>query len=96
MSSGAANVHYGTFVGAAGVITIDTLPFKPKAMQFFVASGGAIEQGYKTEDMAGDAYLSTSTGVDAGVTFNTDGSVTIANGADINVAAGTVHYRAEN
>lgn len=94
MASGAGNVFRGSFVGAASDIDIEKLPFKPAAMEFWCATGGAIEHGYKTEEMSGNAYLSTSTGDDTGVTFNSDGTVTIANGADINVAATVTYYEA--
>jgi len=94
MASGAGNVFRGTFIGAADDIEIAKLPFKPAAMQFWCDNSGALEIGYKTEDMSGDAYLSTSSGADAGVTFNADGTVTVANGADINVAGVTTYYEA--
>jgi hypothetical protein len=92
MASGASNKHYGSFVGAAAQIDIETLPFKPRAMFFWVVVGGAIEHGVKFEEMLTDSYLSTTTGLDAGVTFNSDGTVTIANGADINSAGATTYY----
>jgi hypothetical protein len=94
MASGAGNVFRGSFVGAAGQVDIEKLPFKPAAMMFWRTNGGHIEHGYKTEDMSGDTYLSTSTGADAGVTFNSDGTVTVANGADINAAGITTYYEA--
>lgn len=94
MASGVTQKYNGSFVGAAALITIATCPFQPKVIRLFAASGGTIEQGYKSEEMTGDAYLSTSTGVDAGVTITSTG-FTVANGADINVAAGTVYFECE-
>jgi len=90
--SGASNLHIFTFVGKAAEVTVQ-LPFTPKLVTFAVASGGAIEHGVKTSDMATDAYLSTTTGIDAGVTIG-DHKLTIANGADINVNTATVHGQA--
>ena len=95
MASGASNTHFGSFVGVAGDIEIETLPFKPRVMKFWLATGGAIEHGVKFEEMLTDTYLSTTTGLDAGVTFNSDGTVTIANGADINSAGDTTYYECE-
>ena len=88
--SGGTNTHVAAFTGAAADITLYP-PFKPGVIRFTVASGGALIHGLKTYLMSGAAYLSTSTGVDAGVTINSDGSVLVANGADVNVNGGTVH-----
>lgn len=94
MSSGASNLHFGSFEGAAGDVDIETLPFKPRTMKFWRVNGGTIEYGFKHEDMSGSAYYSTTTGTDAGVTFNSNGTVTIANGADINAAGIVTYYEA--
>jgi hypothetical protein len=87
--SGASNIHITTATGVAADLTIG-LPFTPRYIDIFVASAGAIEHGKKTDAMAGSAYLSTTTGVDVGVTIG-DKEIIIANGADVNVVAGTIH-----
>jgi len=80
-----------TFVGAATAITV-YFDFVPARIELYtVAGGAAIEVGYKSNKMLTDSYYSTSTGIDAGVTINSDGSVTIANGADINVSTVTTY-----
>jgi hypothetical protein len=89
MASGASNIHITAKRGAAADLTVN-LPFTPAMVKLYVASGGTIEQGVKTAMMAGSAYLSTSTGVDAGVTIG-DRKITIANGADVNVAGADIH-----
>jgi len=94
MASGVTQKYTGSFVGAAADIDIETCPFQPKRIQLFVNNGGALEQGYKDEEMSGDAYLSTTSGADAGVTINSDG-FTVANGADVNVAGQTVYFECE-
>jgi len=95
MASGAQQRFKGSFVGAAADIDVATVPFRPRTIKLWADSGAAIEHGYKSDEMAGDAYLSTTTGTDAGVTINDDG-FTVANGADINVAAATVYFECEN
>ncbi len=89
MASG-KNWQEKTFVGVAAEVTV-YFDFVPSIIEFYTDGGAAIEHGYKSNKMSGTAYLSTSTGTDAGVTINTDGSITIANGADINVADATVY-----
>jgi len=84
------NCHICAFNGAAAEITVP-LPFTPRHVEMYRANGGHIEHGLKTHMMSGSAYLSTSTGVDAGVTINSDHSLTIANGADINGAGVVTH-----
>jgi hypothetical protein len=87
--SGSTNIHTTTVIGAAADLTVG-LPFTPKFVDIFVVTGGAIEHGKKTDSMAGSSYLSTTTGLDAGVTIG-DKELTIANGADVNVAAATIY-----
>lgn len=82
-----------TVVGAASELTV-YFDFVPKQLQIWVDGGATIEHGFKDDSMSGSAYLSTSTGTDAGVTINSDGSVTIANGADVNVATATIYVMA--
>lgn len=91
MASPSLNHYYGKVIGAAAEITVATCPFKPRTVRFVVDSGATIEIGYKTDQMSGDAYLSTSTGTDAGVTL-TDTGFTLANGADVNVADAEICY----
>lgn len=80
-----------SFVGAATAITV-YFDFVPSRMDLYSITGGAaVEVGFKSANMSGATYYSTSTGSDSGVTINTDGSVTIANGADINVAGVTTY-----
>lgn len=92
MASGADYIFEGSFIGAAALITVSKCPFQPRSIEFWADGGAALEQGYKHESMSGDAYLSTSTGTDAGVTITSTG-FTVASGADVNVAATTVYYR---
>jgi len=94
MASGVTQKYYGSFVGAAAEKLVATCPFRPKIVRLYADGGAAIEVGYKTDEMAGSAYLSTSTGTDAGVTINDDG-FTVANGADINVSAATVNFECD-
>ena len=94
MASGVTQKYTGSVVGAAADISVATVPFQPKTIQFYVDGGAALEMGFKHEDMTGDAYLSTSTGTDAGVTINSNG-FTLANGADVNVASATIYYVCE-
>ena len=88
--SGESRIHRGSFVGVAADVTVEC-PFTPRSVELWADGGAAIEHGYKSEEMAGDAYLSTSTGTDAGVTI-ADQSFVVANGADINVATAVVYY----
>lgn len=92
MASGGNNMHVTSKVGKSAEVVVH-LPFTPRRVVMAVASGGAIEHGIKTSDMPTDEYLSTSTGVDAGVTIG-DQRITLANGADINVAAGVISITA--
>lgn len=91
MSSPSVSHYHGHVTGVAADITVATCPFKPRTVRFYVDGGSAIEIGYKSDEMAGDAYLSTSTGTDAGVTLTNTGFV-LANGADVNVAGAQVHF----
>lgn len=91
MSSPSFNHYHGSVKGAAALITVGTCPFKPRSVKFWVDNAGTLEVGYKSDEMAGDAYLSTSTGTDAGVTLTSTG-FTIANGADVNVAGANIHF----
>ena len=80
-----------SFVGAAAERTV-YFDFVPSRIDLYSITGGAaLEVGFKTSSMSGATYLSTSSGSDSGVTINTDGSVTIANGADINLANVTTY-----
>lgn len=87
MASPSIKQYLGSFTGAAADITIGSVPFAPRKVEFY-APGGV--WGYKSEQMAGNAYLS-SVGADAGVTLAA-GGFTVANGADVNVAAAVVHF----
>lgn len=92
MASGAMQVYFDTLTGAAADITVAKVPFRPRIIRILVNTGaGHIEHGYKNENMSGSAYLSTTTGIDAGVTI-TDTGFTLANGADVNINGYTVHY----
>lgn len=91
MASPGASFFQGQFIGVAADVTITKVPFRPKTVKFWTVTGGHIEHGYKSDAMSGSAYLSTTTGIDAGVTLSTSGFV-VANGADVNVAAATVYY----
>ena len=93
MGSPSEYVYWGALTGAAADITVTKVPFRPKSIEFFVDSAGSLEVGVKHESMAGAAYLSTTSGTDAGVTIRDDGFL-LANGADVNVAAATVYYKA--
>lgn len=94
MSSGASNCHRGAFVGVADDVVIP-VPFRPKTIQFFGTDTALTPDGfwgYKDDDlMAGDDYIS-SIANDDGVTINTDGTFTVANGADINRASMTTYF----
>jgi hypothetical protein len=94
MASGSNNVHITAKRGAAADLTVP-LPFKPGMVKLYVNNAGALEVGVKTYLMTGDAYLSTTTGVDAGVTIN-DKSIVIANGADVNVVGEDIHIEAHD
>lgn len=90
MASG-KNWQEKTFTGVAAEVTV-YFDFVPSRIEFFVDGGAAMEHGYKSDKMSGATYLSTSTGSDSGVTITAGStSVTIANGADINVAGATVY-----
>jgi len=91
MASPSVSHYHSSVKGKAGDVTVATCPFKPRTVKFFVNNGGALEVGYKSDDMEGDAYLSTSTGLDAGVTL-TDTGFVIAAGADINVVGEDIHF----
>lgn len=91
MASPSVSHYHGVVKGVAADITVNICPFKPRTVKFFVDGGSAIEVGYKSDDMAGSTYLSTSTGIDAGVTLTNTGFV-LANGADVNVAGADVHF----
>lgn len=92
MASGSSRNFIGSFIGVADDVEIE-LPFTPRSIKFLVDVSGTLEDGWKTADMAGDAYLSTTTGTDAGVTIG-NRSVTVANGADINSVGNTVYFEA--
>jgi len=83
------NKHIFAFNGAAAELEIP-LPFTPTHVEMWRVNAGAIEHGIKTNMMLTDAYMSTSTGDDAGVTIGTQ-KLTIANGADINAAGIVTH-----
>lgn len=88
------DVKHGSFTGSASAHTIYS-PFPIKSIEFWAenAGGTAIEHGYKSNEMSGDAYLSTTTGTDAGVTIASDGlSAEVAGAADINVSGNVVYY----
>lgn len=91
MASPSVSHYHGVVKGAAADVSFALCPFKPRTVKFYVDGGAAVEVGYKTDNMSGDAYLSTSTGTDAGVTL-TDTGFTLANGADVNVAGADVHF----
>jgi len=91
MASPSVSHYHGVVKGAAADVPFALCPFKPRTVKFFVVSGGTIEHGYKTDEMAGDSYMSTTTGTDAGVTL-TDTGFTLANGADVNVSGADVHF----
>lgn len=93
--SGSVNSHVTGAVGVAADITVH-LPFTPGVVRMYVDNGaGGLEVGVKTYLMAGSAYLSTTTGTDAGVTIG-DRQIVIANGADVNVVGETIHIIAED
>lgn len=92
MSSQAYYNHHGSFVGAGADVAIATVPFRPKRIRFFTSSP-ANRWGYKSDEMAGNAYISDQ-GADTGVTINNDG-FTVANGADVNSSGNVVHYICE-
>lgn len=92
MASPGINRHIGSFVGKAAEITL-YLPFTPRYIHFSVNNGGAAEFGVKTDEMSGNAYVSTSSGADTGVTIS-GSTVTIASGADINIDTITTYYMA--
>jgi hypothetical protein len=94
MASGVTQKFNGSFVGAAAQIDIETCPFRPRLIRLYVDAGAALEIGFKTDEMAGDAYLATTGGSDTGVTINSDG-FTVANGANINVASVTTYFECE-
>lgn len=93
MSSPGRNVHHGSFLGAAADVTV-RLPFTPKTLKFFATGGvwGIKFTGLKGMD--GANYLS-NTAADVGVTINANGSITVANGADVNVSGQEVYFEAE-
>lgn len=93
MSSGTIRKHYTTFTGAAAEIVLN-LPFEPRTLKFYGTGGvwGIKMVGY--DGMSSASYLS-STAADEGVTV--DGmEVTIASGADINIAGETVYVECED
>lgn len=93
MASGKGR-HDCSFVGAGSDITV-YLPFNPTKVELYSITGGAaIEVGIKYSAMSGATYYSSSTGADSGVTINTNQTLTIANGADINVATVTTYLTA--
>ncbi len=94
MASGGNNVHITAKRGAASLLTVP-LPFKPGMGKLFVNNGGDLEMGVKTYLMPTDEYLSTTTGLDAGVTI-VDQSITIASGADVNVVGQDIHIEAHD
>jgi len=87
------NHYHGYRVAKTGEdIVVGTCPFKPRTVKFYVDDGaGTIIVGYKTDDMASDAYLSSGTGVDAGVTLSNTG-FTIAAAADLIVDGEKVYF----
>lgn len=91
MASPAVYHYFGHVTGAAADVTMSSCPFKPRVVKLYADSGSAIEVGYKSEEMSGSAYLSTTTGTDAGVTL-TDNGFTLANGADINVSGASIYF----
>jgi hypothetical protein len=93
--SGTTNKYHGSFLGVSAEVTIGTCPFTPRTVKFWADAGSAVEVGYKSDQMADDAYLSTSTGTDAGVTLAANGFV-VASGADVNVAAAQVFFECED
>jgi hypothetical protein len=81
------------FTGAGAEVTIGALPFVPTAMKFWATGGVWGVKFVGHEGMAAASYLS-NTAADEGVTINTDKTVTIANGADVNVSGELVYYEA--
>jgi len=93
MSSPSNNKFWGTFTGAAAIITVAKCPFRPRVIKFW-ATGGV--WGVKIDGEEGhddDNYLS-STAADAGVTITASG-FTVASGADVNVSGELVYYECE-
>lgn len=91
MASGASNEFRSTFTGVAADVVIGKVPFKAKMIRFWTLAGVWGIKIVDEEGMDGDAYVSNS-GVDAGVTIAADGTITIANGADVNSAGDPVYY----
>ena len=90
MASPSVSHYHGSVTPVAATpIEVATCPFKPRTIKFRINNGGALEVGYKTDEMAGDAYMSTSSGVDAGVTL-TDRGFEVAVAADIHIVAAGV------
>lgn len=87
MASPSIKLYVGSFTGVAADVTVGVVPFRPRKIEFY-GPGGV--WGYKSEEMGGDAYLS-SVAADAGVTINDTGFV-VANGADVNAAGDVIHY----
>lgn len=93
MSSPSMSHFHGYRTAKTGEdIVVETCPFKPRTVKFYVDSGaGSVVVGYKTDEMAGDEYLSTGTGMDAGVTLSNKG-FTIAAAADLIVDGEKVFF----
>lgn len=92
MGSPSVIITRGMFTGASDDVPV-IVSFRPRSIHFAVNNSGSGEFGYKSEKMIGDAYISTTSGADAGVTI-TDTGFTVADGADINVDGVTVYFEA--
>lgn len=90
MASGAGKVHCGVLTGAAADITVATVPFAPKRIEFYATGGVWGVKIYGQTGMDGANYLS-NTAADVGVTLTSTG-FTLANGADVNSAGNPVYY----
>jgi hypothetical protein len=90
MASGAGKSHSGVFTGAASLITVSTVPFTPKRIEFYATGGIWGVKIYGQTGMDGANYLS-NTAADVGVTFTASG-FTVANGADVNSSGNPVYY----
>lgn len=89
MAAPSVNRKVGAVLGRAADIVVP-LDFTPRSIQFAVDNTTG-EFGLKLENMAGDLYISSTSGEDAGVTIG-DRQFTIANGADVNVAGQNIYY----
>ena len=93
MSSGARQSYRGSVRGAAAEVKVETCPFTPRSVHLYAENAGSTATviGYKSEEMLTDAYLSSASGWDTGVTITSKG-FTLANGADVNVDGVDTYY----